>query len=227
MYVPGTSKVPGTLCASIFLKNYTMKKNTMKFNKKIIFCCFLCMMYCGVASLPGSSQETTPESLRLPEVVITGIEQLKVQRELPKMTPVLSLSIVSQTMRDRSESMLQQADRLALTQPQQAEESYIQAILLDPTNSRAYLQLGAVYQASEQYNLAVDAYQKAIAETAQFAEAHYHLGILFERHLRDPQKALEHYRTYLQLGGMDKRVQLWLRNLEREQSIQDSQEQRK
>ncbi len=197
-----------------------MKKNTMKFNIKIMLCCFLSVMYSFVFSMPGFSQETTPESLRLPEVMITGIEHLKIQRELPKVTPVLSPLIVSQTMRDRSESMLQQADRLALTQPQQAEEYYLQAILLDPTNSRAYLQLGAVYQASEQYNLAVDAYQKAIAEAARFAEAHYHLGILFESYLRDPQQALEHYRSYLQLGGMDKRVQLWLRNLEKEESPQ-------
>ncbi len=80
-----------------------MKKNTMKFNIKIMLCCFLSVMYSFVFSMPGFSQETTPESLRLPEVMITGIEHLKIQRELPKVTPVLSPLIVSQTMRDRSE----------------------------------------------------------------------------------------------------------------------------
>lgn len=202
-----------------------MKKNTMTFNKKIIFCCFVCMLYWTVASLPGFSQETTPESLQLPEVVITGVEQLKIQRELPKATPVFSQPLVNQTMRDRSDSLLRQADLLALTQPRQAEDVYLQSLLLDPTNSRAYLRLGAVYQASEQYNMAAGVYQKAIAEAKGGGEAHYQLGILFESFLRKPQQAIEHYRTYLQLGGMDKRVQFWLRNLERAQNPQDSQEQ--
>jgi tetratricopeptide (TPR) repeat protein len=196
----------------------------MNVNTKIIFCCFLSLIFWGIVSLPGFSQETTADSLQLPEVVITGIEQLKIQRELPKVTPILSQAIVRQTMRDRSDSLLQQADRLALTQPRQAEHVYLQALLLDPTNSRAYLRLGAVYQASEQYTMAVDAYQKAIAGAAEIPEAHYQLGILFESRLRDPQQAMAHYRSYLQLGGIDRRAQIWLRNLERAQAPQSSQE---
>lgn len=186
----------------------------MTYNKKFIFYGFVSVIYSLLFSLPGFSQETTPESLRLPEVVITGIEQIKIQRELPKVTPIFSQPVVNHTMRDHSEKMLQQADRLALTQPQQAEKSYLQAILLDPTNSRAYTRLGAAYQASRQYTMAVEAYRKALVQAADQTEAHYHLGILFESQLQEPQKAIEHYRSYLQLGGMDKRVQRWLRNLE-------------
>lgn len=166
-------------------------------------------------SVTGFTQEMTSESLRLPEVVITGIEQLKIQRELPKVTPEMALPVMTRSARDLSDKVLQEADRLALTQPQQAERQYLQAILLDPLNPRAYLRLGEAYQASNQYDQAVTAYQKALAETTPLAEAHYHLGILFEHQVKNPQKAREHYRAYLELGGMDQRVQIWMRNLEK------------
>ena len=190
-------------------------KNTMKFNPKITCYCFLFVIYSLVFSISGFAQETTSESLRLPEVVITGIEQLKIQRELPKVELEMSSPGITRSARDRSDKILQEADRLALTQPQQAERQYLQAILLDPLNPQAYLRLGEAYQASDQYDLAVIAYQKALTETTRLAEAHYHLGMLFERHVKDPQKAREHYRAYLDLGGMDRRVQLWLQNLEK------------
>ncbi|GAK56777.1 tetratricopeptide TPR_2 repeat protein [Candidatus Vecturithrix granuli] len=199
----------------LLLTPYPLLQKTMKFNPKYIIFLVQCMMAILLFSAAGFSQETTPESLRLPEVVITGIEQLKIQRELPKVTPEMSLPVITQSARDRSDKVLQEADRLALTQPQQAAHQYLQAILLDPLNSLAYLRLGDAYQASSQYDMAVAAYQKALSESPQLAQAHYQLGMLFERYVKDPQKAIEHYRTYLELGGMDKRVQIWLRNLEK------------
>lgn len=186
----------------------------MKFNPKYMIFLTQCTLAIFLFSAAGFSQETTSESLRLPEVVITGIEQLKIQRELPKVTPEMALPVITQSMRDRSDKILQEADRLALTQPQQAVRQYLQAIRLDPQNPRAYLRLGDAYQASNQYDLALTAYQKALTETTQLAEAHYQLGVLFERQVKDPQKAIEHYRTYLEPGGIDQRVQIWLRNLE-------------
>ncbi len=189
----------------------------MKCHKKISWYCYLYIIYHLVFGATGFAQEMGSESLRLPEVVITGIEQLRIQRELPKVTLEMPLPVITESMSDRADTLAQEADRLALTQPQQAIKLYLQAILSDPQNSRAYLGLGNAYQASDQNDMAVAAYQKALTETTQYREAHYHLGILFERHEKDLSKAREHYRAYLDLGGIDQRVRIWLRNLEKEE----------
>ena len=194
----------------------------MKQQKKIATYCLLFTAYCLLLtacgllfSVSGLAQETSPESLRLPEVVITGIDQSKIQRQLPKVILQTPLPVVPQSSHDRSDLLVQEGDTLYITRPEQAEKRYARAIALDPTNSRAYLRLGDVYRILTQYTAAVDAYQKALTVSANLPEAHYKLGILHESQLGNLQKAIEHYQAYLELGGSDPRVRIWLRNAER------------
>jgi hypothetical protein len=174
---------------------------------------------CLLLPLSVSAQQTepslTPQSLRLPEVVITGIDRAQIQSVIAKVEPRLPLPIVTQTSRDRSEALVREGDKMSLSRLNQAEERYAQALELDPTNTTAYLRLGDVYRALNKSTEAADMYHKALAVSADHLEAHYKLGILYESQLQDRQQAIEQYRAYVQLGGTDTRVKIWLRDLER------------
>jgi tetratricopeptide (TPR) repeat protein len=186
----------------------------------IVYCLLLtacCLLFAG----PISAQETEPsadsESLQLPEVVITGIDRSKIQRMIPKETVSLSsLPAITQSSRDLSEALTQEGDGLFINRTRQAEERYAKAIELDPTNSTAYLRLGDVYGSLNRYVDAAEVYRKALDISADNLEAHYKLGMLYEDQLQNLQQAIEHYRSYLQLGGSDRRVKVWLRNAERQ-----------
>ncbi|MBD3305923.1 tetratricopeptide repeat protein [candidate division KSB3 bacterium] len=171
-------------------------------------------LYAGSAA-PLLAQDPAFESLRLPEVVITGVDQTKLQRSIPKVVPQSPLPMITRSARSQADALIDEGNILSLTSPQQAETRYRQAIALDPTHSQAYLRLGDVYRAQHQDTDAVDAYQHAILLAPDLVAAHYHLGSLYDRRVKDPQQAIMHYQRYLQLDGTDHRVRIWLRNIER------------
>ena len=185
----------------------------MSFYKQIKAYFLLLIAHGLLFSTPLASQETPSESLRLSEVVITGIDPLKIQRPIPKVVLQSPLPVIMQSSRDLSDKLVREGDKLSFMQPHKAQNRYIQAITLDPNNSRAYLRLGDVYRALNKYNDAAEAYQKALEVSTKLLEAHYRLGIIYESQLADTPKAIEHYQAYLQLGGTDKRVKIWLKNL--------------
>jgi tetratricopeptide (TPR) repeat protein len=127
-----------------------------------------------------------------------------------------ALPLITESNRDLADFLIREGDVLGIGQLRRAEERYAQAVELDPTNSTAYLRLGDVYQALNKYVDAAKAYRKALDISQENHEAHYKLGILYESRLQDLQKAIEHYQKYLQLGGSDRRVKIWLRNAERQ-----------
>lgn len=188
------------------------RMNTQKRWKMLWLCAGLC---CLLSADRAAAQENAPESLRLPEVVITGIDESKIQRPIPKVELLpTSFSVVTTSCRDEADEFAQQAALAALLQPRRAEKLYQQAIAVDPDDTDAYARLGKTYQASGMYERAKDAYLMALARDASASEIHYALGILYDSHLRDPQQALEHYRAYLEHGGEDGRVKLWMRDIE-------------
>ncbi len=174
---------------------------------------------CLLVIMPIRAQEAEPstsETLHLPEVVITGIDRSKIQRMIPKVDLPSPLPIITESSWDRAEALIQEGDLRSLTQAQRAEEQYTKAIKQDPTNRTAYLRLGDVYRALNRATEAAEAYHKALDISSENLEAHYKLGILYETVLHDLQKAIYHYRLYLQLGGTDHRVKIWLRDAERQ-----------
>jgi tetratricopeptide (TPR) repeat protein len=199
----------------------------MKSYKQITVYCLLLTVYCLLFTVPVLAQEpdpsptptpeSEPESLRLPEVIITGIDRSKFQRMIPKEEIHReALPLITESNRDLADSLIQEGDGLGIGQLRLAEERYAQAAELDPTNSSAYLRLGDVYQTLNKYIEAAKAYRKALDISQENREAYYKLGILYESHLQDLQKAIEYYQKYLQLGGSDRRVKIWLRNAERQ-----------
>ncbi len=164
------------------------------------------------------AQETPAESLQLPEVVITGTDRSKIHRAIPKIpASQTALPFINVSSRDASEAQLSEGALLAFVRPQRAGELYLQAVALDLKNSSAYLHLADVYRAQGKYKAAADSYLKAIELSEKTLKAYYQLGILYESRLQDTARAIEHYRAYLQHGGDDMRVKIWLRNLERKE----------
>jgi tetratricopeptide (TPR) repeat protein len=76
--------------------------------------------------------------------------------------------------------------------------------------------LGVAYTKAKLYREAAAEYEKALVLDPRNKEAHYNLGLLYDKVLSDKEKALIHYRAFLELApqGQDKRdVQDWIDKL--------------
>jgi tetratricopeptide (TPR) repeat protein len=96
-----------------------------------------------------------------------------------------------------------------------AIDAFSHAVSASPDNAIAYNWLGALYRETGNFVAAENAYRRALAAHDDYAYAHYNLGILYDLYLNRPQDALDQYRTYLKLSGMDDlKVQAWIKALE-------------
>jgi len=78
------------------------------------------------------------------------------------------------------------------------EQHYRQAVASDSRYALAYFDLGNVLDETGRIAEAVAAYTTAIRLAPTYADAHYNLALAYER-LRQPRKALPHWKTYLKL----------------------------
>lgn len=163
---------------------------------------------------PGFAVETTEQpDLQLPEVVITGEDKIKIKRMLEKSSFLFPEVIIPSPYGDRSRNLLKQGDRVYTTDKSQARTYYLEAIQVDPQNASAYLHLGDLDASQGNYALAAQSYKKALQAKPDFAEAHYKLGILYDKNIKNLELAISHYESYLQLGGKDPRVSYWLQRI--------------
>lgn len=90
------------------------------------------------------------------------------------------------------------------------------AVSLDPGNPASYHQLGILYRQMEMFEESLAAYKKALKLNRKYALAHRNIGILYDLYLQQPEKALSHYKKYLELSGEDdKQVSNWILDLQR------------
>lgn len=196
---------------------YMREKIMRRYAYRQIFWSWLVALNLLVAFAAGAQESSSaPESLQMPEVVITGIDRTVIQRALPKVEPNISAPVVTLAIRDLAEKMMQDGDVVFFTKPQQAEQHYKDALTLDPNYSMAYVRLGDAKRALLKYEAAADAYQQALGVAKDVSDAHYRLGILYETHLEMPQKAREHYQAYQESHGEDQRVRIWMRKIDRQ-----------
>ena len=80
------------------------------------------------------------------------------------------------------------------------EKHYRQAVAADPRYALAYFDLGNVLDETGRIAEAVAAYTTAIRLAPTYADAHYNLALAYER-LRQPRKALPHWKIYLKLDS--------------------------
>jgi tetratricopeptide (TPR) repeat protein len=73
-----------------------------------------------------------------------------------------------------------------------------------PNTAEAYFYLGAIYLEQKQLDTAILNFERCVSLTPDNALAHLNLGILYDRHRNDLNRALEHLKKVLDLGGVDK-----------------------
>lgn len=79
-----------------------------------------------------------------------------------------------------------------------AEKHYRSAIQIDPRYALAYFDLGNVLDETGRVQEAIATYKTAIQLAPTYADAHYNLALAYEK-LREPRKALQHWRAYVKL----------------------------
>ena len=82
--------------------------------------------------------------------------------------------------------------------------------------ARYHYNLGSAYAHAKLYDEAVDSYKKSLEFDPNNAEAHYNLGVLFMEVKLDPEKAINHFRKYLELNpkSEDRQgVEEWIQRL--------------
>lgn len=101
---------------------------------------------------------------------------------------------------------------------QNARDSFLRAVEIQPDYRPALNNLAATQIKLGEYQAAQITLERLLGFDPQFLNAHLNLGILFDDHLKDPDKALYHYKRYLELGGTDReRVEQWIAEIEARQ----------
>lgn len=81
-----------------------------------------------------------------------------------------------------------------------AEKHYRRAIEVDSRYALAYFDLGNVLDETGRVPDAIAAYKAALLLAPTYADAHYNLALAYEK-MREPRKALPHWRAYVRLDG--------------------------
>ena len=82
-----------------------------------------------------------------------------------------------------------------LANTQQAEALLQKAVTIDPKLGKAFLQLGNLYSAREDFAKAIGAYRKALQANPDLGEAHYQLGLAYRR-MGEDASAHQEFQAY-------------------------------
>ena len=93
-----------------------------------------------------------------------------------------------------------------------AIQDYTKAIRLKPEYADAFYDRGIVHQRTGHPDTAIKDYTQAILIKPDFADAYKNRGIAFET-IKDFTSAIMDYQKYLKMGGQDRNVNLWIKNL--------------
>jgi tetratricopeptide (TPR) repeat protein len=82
---------------------------------------------------------------------------------------------------------------------QEVEKLLTKAVSLDPKCGDAYLQLGILSASQRNFEKAIDFYAKAIEANPQSSEAHYRLGVAYDR-IGESAKAKQEFKLHDEIG---------------------------
>ena len=151
-------------------------------------------------------------------------DSLEALTELASVYRLLGSEERAETLFTQSRAKFSQSPRfflkwgnfyLNLNRLSQADEKYHKALQLSPRYLSALNNMGIVSLRKEDYQKALEYFQSTVEIDPKFASGHLNLGIIYDDHLDDPEKARKHYKTYLDLQGeRADEVSKWLKDLE-------------
>lgn len=97
---------------------------------------------------------------------------------------------------------------------EEAKGALEHAVALDPESAVAQCNLGELCKHLRDFDACLRHLNEAERLDPLYPETYINRGIVYDDYVVDPQKALENYRKYLELGGTDPRVADWIRALE-------------
>ncbi len=98
----------------------------------------------------------------------------------------------------------------------EAVASYRQAIAIQSSYPEAHYNLAIALREQGHFREAEEAYHHAIESAPDFRDAHYNLAVLYDLYLNEPEKAIEHYQTYLASGGDGRdEMTIWITALQK------------
>ena len=97
----------------------------------------------------------------------------------------------------------------------QALDDYNRALLVKPDFAEAYNRLGLVSERLSQFENAESFYITAILKDPKNSEYELSLGLLYQKHIKNYPQAIVHYKQYQSKGGMEQRVNDWIRECNR------------
>lgn len=65
--------------------------------------------------------------------------------------------------------------------------------------AKLYEELGTAYTKAGLFDEAIDAYSKSLVYGPNNADVHYYLGLLYQKSMKNPEKAVFHFKKYLYL----------------------------
>jgi len=80
------------------------------------------------------------------------------------------------------------------------------SVELAPHKTRHRLLLAKCYVRNHDHIRAKGQYKKVLLSDPSNTRAHKNLALIYEFHLKDPQRALAHYKKYIDLGGNSERI---------------------
>jgi tetratricopeptide (TPR) repeat protein len=150
--------------------------------------------YLGV--LDGAASQVPPEAEALMSEAEGLIKQGHVQEALARLEEASRAAPTSGEPLRRMAAVRHDMGLL-----DEASELIERALRIDPMTTHGHFMLGVLSNDLGDHDRAVIEYEAELQINEGFAPAHLNLGLTYQYHLGNPNRALYHYRRYLELGG--------------------------
>jgi tetratricopeptide (TPR) repeat protein len=143
-----------------------------------------------------------------------SFDELSVLEE--KVRPFESLSATNEELGRRCAACYIDLARLYHDSGQyaRAAEALKIAIAVEPDNAVAHCNLGDVYKHLRLFEDAIRELEQAQSLDPALPDTYINLGIIYDDYVVDDQKALQNYTKYLEVGGADEQVRIWIKALQ-------------